>query len=77
MRPFATTVDLGERIVDSRPSDAVALASRVAAPMWVAEDVMEDAGVPDNITENEEEADERLDEFKRFLDDVDPEDFAG
>ena len=45
--------------------------------MWVAEDVMEDAGVPDNITENEEEADERLDEFKRFLDDVDPEDFAG
>ena len=67
---------LGERIVDARPSDAVALASRVAAPMWVAEAVMAEAGVPDNITENDE-AEERLDEFKRFLEDVDPDDFAG
>lgn len=77
---------LGERIIDARPSDAVALASRVDAPIWVADAVMADAGVLDTVNEAEtdEDADdvpdevarERLDEFKRFLDDVDPEDFA-
>jgi bifunctional DNase/RNase len=78
---------LGERVIDARPSDAVALASRVDAPIWVAEAVMADAGVLDTVTEAEtdEDADdvpdevarERLDEFKRFLDDVDPDDFRG
>jgi bifunctional DNase/RNase len=77
---------LGERVVDARPSDAVALASRVDAPIWVAEEVMVDAGVLDTVTEaDDDEADivpdevarERLDEFKRFLDDVDPDDFRG
>jgi bifunctional DNase/RNase len=77
---------LGERIIDARPSDAVALASRVDAPIWVADAVMADAGVLDTVTEAETDVDaddvpdevarERLDEFKRFLDDVDPEDFA-
>lgn len=69
----------GERIVDARPSDAVALASRVGAPLWVAEEVMDDAGVPDSVTEVDAEmaTEERLDEFKRFLDDVDPDDFRG
>ncbi len=66
---------LGERVVDARPSDAVALASRVGAGIWVAEAVMEDAGVPDVLTETDSA--ERLDEFKRFLDDVEPEDFEG
>lgn len=67
----------GERIVtvDARPSDAVALASRTGAGIWVAEDVMDEAGVPDVLTESD--ASERLDEFKKFLDDVEPEDFEG
>lgn len=82
--------ELGPRVVDARPSDAVALACRVEAPIWVAATVMQDAGVLDTVTESEEDADEdedgpvtdevareRLDEFKRFLDDVDPEDFRG
>ena len=40
---------------------------------------MDDAGVPDTVTEadSEVDSDERLDEFKRFLEDVDPEDFRG
>ena len=79
------TIDgaFGERVVDGRPSDAIALASRVGAPMWVAEAVMDDAGVPDSVTESVTEAEsgvgteERLDEFKRFLEDVDPDDFRG
>ncbi|MCR2762177.1 bifunctional nuclease family protein [Microbacterium sp. zg.B48] len=88
---------LGQRVVDARPSDAVALASRVGAPIWVADAVMDDAGVPDTVTESDIEteleaelesqlesgaetaieAEQRLDEFKRFLDDVDPDDFKG
>ena len=44
----------GERVVDSRPSDAVALASRVGAPIWVADAVMEEAGMADNVTEADE-----------------------
>ncbi|MCC2031095.1 bifunctional nuclease family protein [Microbacterium allomyrinae] len=66
---------LGVRVIDARPSDAVALASRVGAPIWVAEAVLTEAGVPDVLTETD--ASERLDEFKRFLDDVEPEDFEG
>lgn len=66
---------LGEHIVDARPSDAVALASRVGAGIWVADEVMTEAGVPDVLTETD--AAESLDEFKRFLDDVEPEDFEG
>lgn len=67
----------GPRVVDARPSDAVALASRVGAPIWVADEVMAEAGMPDNVTnaEDEEEVGESLDEFRRFLDDVDPDDF--
>jgi bifunctional DNase/RNase len=86
----ALSTQLGPRVVDARPSDAVALASRVEAPIWVDESVMQDAGVLDTVTESEDEADEeedepvtdevareRLDEFKKFLDDVDPDDFRG
>jgi hypothetical protein len=76
----------GVRIVDSRPSDAIALAARVDAPIWVADDVLDDAGIPDEAVRGrdpdvdeagaaEEEA--KVDEFKRFLDEVDPDDFQG
>jgi bifunctional DNase/RNase len=69
------TTPLGDRIVDARPSDAIALASRAGAAIWVADEVLAEAGVPDVLTETD--ASERLDEFKRFLDDVEPEDFEG
>jgi uncharacterized protein len=72
----------GLRVIDARPSDAIALASRAHAPIWVADEVLEEAGVDDLIAEEalgEEIEDEEasLDEFRRFLDDVDPEDFHG
>ena len=35
-----------EGFLDSRPSDAIALAVRVDAPIYVSPDVMEDAGIP-------------------------------
>lgn len=69
-----TLVTAGRTLtVDARPSDAVALASRTGTGIWVAEAVMDEAGVPDVLTETD--ASERLDEFKKFLDDVEPEDF--
>jgi bifunctional DNase/RNase len=72
------TVDTehGPRVIDARPSDAVALATRTGAPLWVADEVMDEAGVPD-LTANEEDTEESIDEFKRFLNDVDPDDFRG
>jgi uncharacterized protein len=66
----------GERVVDARPSDAIALASRVGAPIWVADEVMAEAGIADPVAE-EEDAEDRVAEFQKFLDDVDPDDFRG
>lgn len=73
----------GPYVIDARPSDSVALASRAAAPLFVADDVLEEAGIPAEMVEtssddeSEESADEKLEEFKKFLEDVDPEDFQG
>ncbi|MGP3534686.1 bifunctional nuclease family protein [Microbacterium sp. RD1] len=64
----------GLRVIDARPSDAIALASRMGAPIWVADRVLAEAGVPDDVTEEADES-EKLDEFRRFLDDVEPDDF--
>lgn len=66
----------GKRVLDARPSDAIALASRLGAPIWVADEVLADAGIPVAAMEFEDE-EEKLEEFKRFLDEVDPEDFQG
>lgn len=63
----------GSRLIDARPSDAVALASRMAAPIWVADAVMDEAGVLDTVTGPD--AEESVNEFKRFLDDIDADDF--
>ncbi|MFJ6654284.1 bifunctional nuclease family protein [Microbacterium sp. NPDC091313] len=67
----------GLRVIDARPSDAIALASRMGAPIWVADPVFAEAAVPDDLTGDEESDSEeqRMAEFRRFLDDVEPEDF--
>lgn len=66
----------GELVLDARPSDAVALASRTGSPLFVAEEVLGEAGVPrENLRTVEDE--QQLAEFKDFLDTVDPEDFRG
>lgn len=71
----------GEHLVDARPSDAIALAARVGAPIHVADEVLAEVGIEDTLTggppPHDEAADEeRLEEFRRFLDTVDPEDFG-
>ena len=64
--------------IDSRPSDAMNLALRMGAPIFVAEEVLDEAGlIPDeDLTEMspEEEPDsERLSVFENYLDQIDPE----
>ena len=43
---------LGHREIDSRPSDALAVALRMHSPILVANDVMEEAIILENDTEN-------------------------
>lgn len=78
---LSITTGTGHLRLDCRPSDAIALASRVGAPLFMAEAVIEDAGVLEETaaeeTEQAEEAEEKVAEFRRFLEDVDPEDFQG
>ncbi|WP_404290335.1 bifunctional nuclease family protein [Glutamicibacter arilaitensis] len=63
--------------VDSRSSDAVALAVRAQCPILCTEEVMESAGVAIEIeSEGEELPEEQMREFREFLDNIDPEDFS-
>ena len=67
-------VNGGEVEIDSRPSDAIALAVRSDAPIYAADAVIEESAIEfENDDVNE---DEIVEEFKRFLDDVTPEDFS-
>ena len=60
--------------IDSRPSDALALAVRSGAPIFAADAVIDESGIEfEGEDVNEEEI---VDEFKRFLDRVSAEDFA-
>ena len=60
--------------IDSRPSDALALAVRAGAPIYAAEDVIAESAI--EFEHEVEEQDEVVDKFKEFLDQVSPEDFA-
>jgi uncharacterized protein len=71
----------GERIeLDSRPSDAIALAVRVQAPIFVSESVMERAGVvPEEEIDMEQvspEEQEQLAPYKDFIEGLDLEDLG-
>ena len=60
--------------VDSRPSDAIALAVRTSAPIFAADDVIEESSI--EFEHEVEDTEEVVDKFKKFLDEVTPEDFA-
>jgi bifunctional DNase/RNase len=59
-----------EVAVSSRTSDAIALAVRVAAPIFADDAVLEEAGI-----QIEDEDEVEVEQFKEFLDTVSPEDF--
>ena len=63
--------------IDSRPSDAIALAIRAEAPIFAADRVIEESAIE---FEGDEVDEERLEaevaKFKHFLDEVTPDQFA-
>lgn len=74
-------IDLADRQVeiDSRPSDAIALAVRVKSPIFVAESVMDRASIiEEEDVENEpatgEESEDKLSAFADFVDSLDLDD---
>ncbi|MEP6978010.1 MAG: bifunctional nuclease family protein [Thermoleophilia bacterium] len=66
--------DGSEVEIDSRPSDAIALAIRSDAPIYAAESVIEESSIEFEGEEINEE--EMVDEFKKFLENVSPDQFA-
>ncbi len=59
------------REIDSRPSDAIALALRADAPIYVAEDVLDVAQVIDETAESEEQDEQDVEKFKDLLNKID------
>ena len=62
--------------VSSRPSDAIALAVRAGCPIYAEEDVLEEAGFVEEVETVEESPDAVVEEFRQFIDNVSPDDFA-
>ena len=71
LRSEATEFD-----VDSRPSDAIALAVRANAPIYAADQVIEDSGIEFPDQGEPVETEDVVAQFKEFLENVTPEDFA-
>jgi hypothetical protein len=73
------TVDVNghELEIDSRPSDAIALAVRAGVPIFVAESVMDKASITpeEDITEETEE-EEDLSAFRDFVEGLDLDDLS-
>ena len=61
--------------VDSRPSDAIALAVRSGAEIFAADEVVEEAAVVFEEAMEETPEDEVVDKFKDWMNQVSPEDF--
>lgn len=67
-------------VVSSRPSDAIALAVRVGCPVFASPELLDVVGYPEDLDEDEEnfdvDPDEVVEEFRHFIDSVNPDDFA-
>src|SRR5207247_2253870 len=66
--------DGSEIEIDSRPSDAIALAVRADAPIYAADDVIEESVIEFEGEEVDEE--QIIGDFRKFLEDVTPDEFA-
>lgn len=66
----------GAHQVSSRPSDALALAVRIGAPIFAEEAVVEEAATVIEDVADAPDSDEVVEQFREFIDNVSPEDFA-
>ncbi|KKK92556.1 hypothetical protein LCGC14_2701750 [marine sediment metagenome] len=67
------SIDGNEVSIDSRPSDAIALALRVDAPIYVAKKVLDESRT---IELSEPELEDDIEKWKEWLEDARPEDFG-
>jgi bifunctional DNase/RNase len=68
---YAELLFEGDVRVSARPSDAIALALRTGTPVRCTEEVLNESGITMS-----EAADDEVEKFRAFLDNVTPEDFA-
>jgi bifunctional DNase/RNase len=70
---FYSKILMGKGVeVSARPSDAIALALRTGALIYATEDLFQAAGI-----EIPDQADDQVEAFREFLDQINPEDFLG
>lgn len=62
------------KVMSARPSDAIALAVRLGIPIFAEDGLLAEVGYSE--TAEEPEAEEVVEDFRDFLDSVNPEDFA-
>ena len=70
----------GQRTVSSRPSDALALAVRSGADIFATEELLDAVGQDAAVVAVLDDGDEDesiLDEFRDFIDSINPDDFSG
>ncbi|HEY5155481.1 MAG TPA: bifunctional nuclease family protein [Acidimicrobiales bacterium] len=60
-------------VISSRPSDGIALAIRTGTPIYAADEVVEAAAY---TVDEEAEPEDVVEQFREFIDSVNPEDFA-
>lgn len=68
--------DQSEITISARPSDAIALALRTKSSILASEELLAEAGI-EIPEETSSEANEEVERFREFLDQINPEDFAG
>ena len=70
---FYSKIHMGDGIeISARPSDAIALALRTGSAIFATEDLFVSAGI-----EIPDQADDQVEAFREFLDQINPEDFLG
>ena len=73
------TTPSGPRTVSSRPSDALALAVRVGADIFATEELLDAVGqdaATAAVLEDDDAEESILDEFRDFIDSINPDDFS-
>ena len=62
--------------VSSRPSDAIALAVRAGTPIFASEAVLDEAAYPATSDDDDDREEEVVEQFREFIEKVNPEDFG-
>lgn len=69
---YAELKFVGGQSLSARPSDALALALRAGAPILASEELLGEVGI-----EIPDQSDDEVEKFREFLDQINPDDFAG